>query len=95
MRIFTTEQGLSFGLSETRELKNIFGLSIEVLLWPVALHVCKGKCSKPYGDLAWVLVVLDKWPDAVGSRELPISIALARRYAEEVSANLQINLTQD
>jgi len=36
----------------------------------LALHVRKGKGSKerliPYGDLAWVLVVLDKWLEAAG-----------------------------
>ena len=39
----------------------------------LALHVRKGKGSKerliPYGDLAWVLAVLDKWLEAAGVRE--------------------------
>lgn len=39
----------------------------------LALHVRKGKGSKerliPYGDLAWVLVVLDKWLEAAGISE--------------------------
>jgi site-specific recombinase XerD len=39
----------------------------------LALHVRNGKGSKerliPYGDLAWVLVVLDKWLEAAGISE--------------------------
>jgi site-specific recombinase XerD len=39
----------------------------------LALHIRKGKGSKerliPYGDLAWVLVILDKWLEEAGISE--------------------------
>ena len=39
----------------------------------LALHIRKGNGSQerliPYGDLAWVLVVLDKWLEAAGISE--------------------------
>ncbi len=42
----------------------------------LALHVRKGKGAKerliPYGDLAWVLAIMDKWLKAVGITEGPV-----------------------